>query len=158
MINRILFRMKKKCSLDSTCSEDSMYEHCPGPEILLHRENFLIYNKKVPSHRSQFDPLPKYSIYLQKILLFAAKSDSSEKKIILWKIKRSLIFSGVSPLSVNRRSFRAEDEHRRPSVPLSAAAKVTQRGKMLFLFCISIVKIDGKIKQAMIAPKNKMTF
>ena len=46
----ILFRMKKKCSLDSTCSEDSMYEHCPGPEILLHRENFLIYNKKVPSH------------------------------------------------------------------------------------------------------------
>ena len=44
----VSFRMKKKCSLDSTCSEDSMYEHCPGPEILLHRDNFLIYNKKVP--------------------------------------------------------------------------------------------------------------
>ena len=54
--------MKKKCSLDSTCSEDSMYEHCPGPEILLHRENFLIYNKKVFSQRSQFDQLTKYSI------------------------------------------------------------------------------------------------
>ena len=54
----LLLRIKKKCSLDSTCSEDSTYEHFSGPEIFLHRENFLIYNKKVPIVHFLFCTLP----------------------------------------------------------------------------------------------------
>ena len=91
MLKKNLFRMKKKCSLDSTCSEDSMYEHCPGPEILLHRENFLIYNKKVLSHRSQFDPLPKYSTPAKDTFI-CCKSGSSEKKKKSLKNEENLYF------------------------------------------------------------------
>ena len=57
-LQSFLLRMKKKCSLDSTCSEDSMYEHGPGPEILLHRDDFLIYNKKVSCLQIIFKQLP----------------------------------------------------------------------------------------------------
>ena len=40
-------KVKKKCSLDSTCSDDSGYEHIDGPELMIHRQNFLMHNKKV---------------------------------------------------------------------------------------------------------------
>ena len=64
----LLLRIKKKCSLDSTCSEDSTYEHCSGPEIFLHRENFLIYNKKVAIMHFQFCTFPfKYNILLNAV-------------------------------------------------------------------------------------------
>ena len=43
---------KKKCSLDSTCSEESGFIYMDGPEYLLHKEHFLMHNKK-QSLRSQ---------------------------------------------------------------------------------------------------------
>jgi len=44
--------VKKKCSLDSTCSEDAGFVYIDGPDFLLHKEHFLMHNKKI-SIRSQ---------------------------------------------------------------------------------------------------------
>ena len=108
-----LFRMKKKCSLDSTCSEDSMYEHCPGPEILLHRDDFLIYNKKVPPTQTYFHPTALHKIDIS----FNNLSHPSKKVFFLscqtipWRANRLLQVSlrSLSTDAASERKTSTED-------------------------------------------------
>lgn len=88
-------RVRKKCSLDSTCSEDSGYSGS-GPEMFIHREDFLMYNRKVSLRsqstdgvterkRSQEDPsltpiLPRRSSSAMAQRLFTSSTRSTAAK------------------------------------------------------------------------------